>query len=44
MHLAVRSVDAIDSCRPVRALLVKGARLDVRDMKGRGPFEYVKDV
>ena len=44
MHLAVRSVDAIDSCRPVRALLVKGARLDIRDSKGRVPFDYVKDV
>jgi hypothetical protein len=44
LHLAVRSVDAIDSCRPVRALLVKGARLDIRDFKGRVPFDYVKDV
>lgn len=44
LHLAVRSVDAIDSCRPVRALLVKGARLDIRDKKERVPFDYVKDV
>lgn len=44
LHIAVRGVDALDSCRPVRALLVKGARLDIKDNKGRLPFDYVKDV
>lgn len=44
LHLAVRSVDAIESCRPVRALLIKGARIDVKDYKGRMPFDYLREV
>jgi ankyrin repeat protein len=29
LHLAVKSVDIFNSCRPVRALLIKGARIDI---------------
>ena len=44
LHLAVRGVDAIESCRPVRALLIKGADINLRDNRGRLPFDYVRDV
>ena len=44
LHLAVRSVDALESCRPVRSLLIKGAKIDIKDAKGRMPFDYVKEV
>ena len=44
LHLAVRSVDELESCRPVRSLLIKGARNDITDLKGRLPFDYVRDV
>lgn len=44
LHLAVRSVDDLESCRPVRSLLIKGARNDITDLKGRLPFDYVRDV
>lgn len=41
LHLAVRNVDAFESCRPVRALLIKGADINIRDNRGRLPFDYV---
>ena len=44
LHLAVRSVDALESCRPVRALLIKGASTNIRDKKGNLPFDYVRDI
>ena len=44
MHLAVRSVDALESCRPVRALLVKGAKKDIRDKMDKIPQDYIRDV
>ena len=44
LHLAVKNVDAVESCRPVRALLIKGADINIRDNKLRLPFDYVQDV
>jgi hypothetical protein len=44
LHLAVRSVDQVESCRPVRALLIKGARTDIRDLRLKLPHEYVRDI
>lgn len=44
MHLAVKSVDLLQSTRPVRFLLMKGADVDVTDNKGRIPLEFVKEV
>ena len=44
MHLAVRSVDALESCRPVRALLIKGASINISDKKGNLPFDYLRDI
>lgn len=35
LHLAVKSVDAIESTRPVRFLLIRGADKTLRDNKGR---------
>lgn len=44
MHLAVKSVDNINSTRPVRFLLLRGANTSIRDAKGRLPIDFVKDV
>lgn len=44
LHLAVKSVDLVNSSRPVRFLLIRGARTDIRDNKGRLPIDLVKDV
>mmetsp|Transcript_28479 Transcript_28479/g.43062 ORF Transcript_28479/g.43062 Transcript_28479/m.43062 type:complete len:215 (-) Transcript_28479:598-1242(-) len=44
LHLAVRSVDAVESCRPVRALLIKGARKDIKDTKGKEPVDYIENI
>lgn len=37
LHLAVKSVEALKSTRPVRALLLKGANRDSKDLDGRTP-------
>lgn len=34
LHLAVKSVGELKSTRPVRALLLKGARRDVKNQQG----------
>mmetsp|Transcript_17121 Transcript_17121/g.28881 ORF Transcript_17121/g.28881 Transcript_17121/m.28881 type:complete len:238 (+) Transcript_17121:1994-2707(+) len=44
LHLAVRSVDALESCRPVRALLIKGARTDIRDNRDKLASDYIRDI
>lgn len=44
MHLAVKSVDHVESTRPVRFLLIRGARKDIRDNKGRLPSDLIKEV
>jgi hypothetical protein len=40
----VRSVDAIESCRPVRALLIKGAKTGIADKRGKIPRDYIRDI
>lgn len=44
LHLAVKSVDSVQSTRPVRFLLIRGARIDVNDNKERAAIDLVKDV
>jgi len=44
LHLAVKSIEALDSCRPVRALLIKGADPTIRDKKGKTPLDYVNEL
>lgn len=44
MHLAVKSVEQIETTRPVRFLLIKGARTDIRDNKGRLPRDLIGEV
>lgn len=41
LHLAVQSVPALNSTRPVRALLLKGANRSVMDKKGRVPRDLI---
>ena len=44
LHLAVRSVDQVESCRPVRALLIKGCSTSIRDNRNKLPSDYVRDI
>ena len=44
LHLAVRSVGNIDSCRPVRSLLIKGAKIDIKDNFDKIPADYIEDA
>ena len=37
LHLAIKTVDHVESTRPVRFLLIRGARTDIRDNRGRLP-------
>ena len=41
LHLAVMSVESLQSTRPVRSLLLKGADRTVEDSKGRTPVELI---
>ena len=44
MHLAVKSIESIGSCRPVRALLIKGANPHIRDNKNKTPIDYLLEM
>lgn len=44
MHLAVRNVEVLESCRPVRALLLKGAQYTIKDKEGKTAVDYIADV
>ena len=44
LHLAIKSLDEKVSLRPIRHLLIKGARNDIVDRRGRLPRDYVKDL
>ena len=44
LHLAVRSVDVLESCRPVRALLIKGASQSIKDNQGKVAADYIESV
>jgi len=44
LHHAVRSADSLTSTRQVRALLMKGARTDLKDKKGMLASDYIKEI
>ena len=44
LHLAVKSAETLNSCRPVRALLYKGASRDVRDNNQNRPIEIADQL
>jgi len=44
LHLAVKSVENSGTTRPVRFLLLRGARTNIKDNKGKIPIDYVKDI
>jgi palmitoyltransferase ZDHHC13/17 len=44
LHLAVKSVDQLDSVRPVRILLMRGANRDIKDYRGRRPIDLVEQI
>jgi len=43
LHLAVRSVEELESTRPIRALLMKGANPIIKDKNGMIPFDHVEN-
>ena len=43
LHLAVKSVDSVESTRPVRFLLIRGANTQIRDNEGRTPGNLVTE-
>lgn len=43
LHLAVKSVEVLKSTRPVKALLLKGAKRDAKDNEGKKPVDYVSE-
>ena len=43
IHLAIKSVGDLNSTRPVRALLLKGARRDVVNNQGQKCMDMIKD-
>lgn len=44
LHLAIKGVDSFKSVRPIRYLLIKGAKTDIKDKKGNLPFDLIKDI
>ena len=44
LHLAVKSAGSLKTSRPVRLLLIRGARRDVRDNHGRKPIDLVEEI
>ena len=44
MHIAVRSIDNFESCRPIRSLLIQGASLNIRDKKNKLACDYSGDI
>ena len=44
LHLAVKSVDSVESTRPVRFLLIRGADKERMDKQGRTPIELTSEV
>lgn len=44
LHLAIKIVDDIGSLRPVKALLIRGARKDIKDNWDRLPIDLIEEV
>jgi ankyrin repeat protein len=42
--LAVQSIDELDSCRHVRALLINGADPNIKNHNNQTPFDMINDV
>jgi len=42
LHLAVKSTETLKSCRPVRALLYRGASRESKDKKGLRPIDIAQ--
>ena len=43
MHLAVKSVDTVESTRPVRFLMIRGANKSIRDQSGHTPLDLINN-
>jgi hypothetical protein len=42
--MAVKSVEELKSTRPVRALLLRGAKRSVEDNKGQTPMDLAREI
>jgi len=44
LHMAVKGADQLKSGRPLRALLMKGAKRDIRDNNNQTPYDLADDL
>ena len=44
LHLTVKAAEKLQSGRPLRALLMKGAKRDVRDNNGKTPYDLADEL
>ena len=44
LHLAVKNVENLEMTRVVRALLIKGAKTDIKNNEGKNPIDLIKDI
>ena len=44
LHLAVKTANSLKTARPVRLLLIRGARRDIKDKHGRKPIDLVEEA
>jgi hypothetical protein len=44
LHLAVKSAEELKSCRPIRALLFRGASKQIRDFKDQFPIDIAQNI
>lgn len=44
LHLAVKSTEELESCRPIRALLFRGAPKDIEDKAGNTPLDLTQRI
>lgn len=44
LHLAVKNIDQVLTTRFIRYLLLKGARTDLKDRRGKLPIDYTQDI
>ena len=44
LHFVVKAADELQSGRPLRALLMKGATRDVKDNNGQTPYDLCEDM
>ena len=44
LHLAIKSADSFPNTRSIKELLIKGADRHIKDMNGKKPIDFCKDI